>query len=385
MTAQSILSLKRLSKFALVAAFMVLAQASFAEFQASSSANSTLGGLTLGGTTEAAKAEATADNLAYLQSRLENLNSQIANSSSASEIAQLKAVADALKEIIARLKAGYIITAYSVTSDEATLETIIEVTFANAAGNTLIVKTVIPGPEEDETSTDEDTSNDASSAGSDTTDLLTQILQQFGSQLAGGQNPLSAVQGTLDTIVANNGASGPVEQMTEALKQAVNAALQCTAGGQPKAGNGVAVYDISAQKVYMPDGTVLEAHSGTGAYKDNPAYVNMKGKGSTPPGVYTLSMRESLFYGEEALRMNPSSSTQMYGRDGILVHRPLRRGGGSAGCTVLPEYQKFLAAYKSGQVKQMVVVSSVSEANNMCEKKTIAPYHTPNPGGMGAK
>jgi Protein of unknown function (DUF2778) len=385
MAAQRTVFLKRLCTFALLAAALVLAQPAVADFQASSSANSTLGGLTLGGTTAAAKAEATADNLAFLENKLEELNAQIAGTSNASDLAQLKAVAKALKDIIARLNAGYTITAYSVTSDESTLETIIAVTFADAAGNTLVVKTVIPAPEEDDSSSDEDSSDDSSSSESSGTDLLTQILQQFGSQLAAGQNPLSAVQSTLDNLVANNGASGPVEQMTEALKQAVNAALQCTAGGTPKAANGVAVYDISAQKVYMPDGTVLEAHSGTGQYKDNPSSVNMKGQGSTPPGVYTLSMRESLFHGEEALRMNPGSSNQMYGRDGILVHRPLRQGGGSAGCTVLPEYQKFLAAYKSGQVKQMVVVSSLSEANSMCEKLTISPYDTRNPGSAVAK
>src|SRR5690606_18822903 len=39
--------------------------------------------------------------------------------------------------------------------------------------------------------------------------------------------------------------------------------------GGKRAGNGVAVYDISAAKVYMPDGSVLEAHSGIGKMADN--------------------------------------------------------------------------------------------------------------------
>lgn len=39
----------------------------------------------------------------------------------------------------------------------------------------------------------------------------------------------------------------------------------------PGAGNGVAVYDISAQTVTMPDGSVLEAHSGIGHMADDPA------------------------------------------------------------------------------------------------------------------
>ena len=35
-------------------------------------------------------------------------------------------------------------------------------------------------------------------------------------------------------------------------------------GGGARAANSVAVYDISAARVYMPDGSVLEAHSGIG-------------------------------------------------------------------------------------------------------------------------
>ena len=43
-------------------------------------------------------------------------------------------------------------------------------------------------------------------------------------------------------------------------------------GGLPGRGSGIAVYDISAAVVHMPDGTKLEAHSGIGHRKDNPKY-----------------------------------------------------------------------------------------------------------------
>lgn len=371
---------KRFKLLALMAALLLAfsAQPAVAQFQAATTLNSSLGGLNT-----QTGAEATSSNVSLLQARVSQLQTQLAATSSTAEAAQLQAVITALQNIVSRLQAGLNLTGYDVTSDESTLETKITATFTDAAGSTTTLITIIPPLEdyiEATTASSDDSSDSSSSSG---IDLLTQILQQVGLQLGGTssgvQNPLSAVQSTLNNLVNNNGASGPVQQMTEALKQAVNAALQCTNGGTPTAGNGVAVYDITAQKLYMPDGTVLEAHSGTGMYKDNPAYVNVKGKGSTPPGVYNLTMRQGLFYGEEAVRMNPTSSTQMYGRDGILVHRPLRAGGGSAGCTVLPEYEKFLAAFKRGEVKQIVVVSSVAEANAACEVKRPPQYDTSTP------
>src|SRR5262249_6256936 len=73
----------------------------------------------------------------------------------------------------------------------------------------------------------------------------------------------------------------------------------------PPGGGGVAVYDISAQTVYMPDGTRLEAHSGIGEMADNPKYVHVKMRGPTPPHTYVLKMRETRFHGVEAIRMLP--------------------------------------------------------------------------------
>ncbi|MCO5065316.1 MAG: DUF2778 domain-containing protein [Rhizobiaceae bacterium] len=129
-------------------------------------------------------------------------------------------------------------------------------------------------------------------------------------------------------------------------------------GGSTKAGNGVAVYDISAAKVYMPDGTVLEAHSGIGKMADNPRYVNVKMGGATPPHVYNLKLRERLFHGVEAIRMLPVDGKNKYGRDGFLTHSYLLRGGRaeSHGCVAFKDYNKFLKAYKQGKVRQIVVV-----------------------------
>ncbi|MBX3596788.1 MAG: DUF2778 domain-containing protein [Rhizobiaceae bacterium] len=134
--------------------------------------------------------------------------------------------------------------------------------------------------------------------------------------------------------------------------------------GGAKAGNGVAVYDISAAKVYMPDGTVLEAHSGIGKMADNPRYVNVKMGGATPPHVYNLKMRERLFHGVEAIRMLPVDGKNKFGRDGFLTHSYLLRGGRaeSHGCVAFKDYNRFLKAFKQGKVKQIVVVSSGGRA-----------------------
>jgi hypothetical protein len=124
-----------------------------------------------------------------------------------------------------------------------------------------------------------------------------------------------------------------------------------------KPGNGVAVYDISAKTVYMPDGSRLEAHSGLGSMADQPRYANRKNAGPTPPHTYDLRLRESRFHGVEALRLTPIDGKNKFGRDGFLAHTYLLRGrrGESSGCVVFKDYARFLAAFKNGKVKRLVV------------------------------
>lgn len=130
----------------------------------------------------------------------------------------------------------------------------------------------------------------------------------------------------------------------------------------PKLSRGVAIYDITAQKVYLPDGKIMEAHSGLGNMRDNPKYIKVKGRGPTPPNRYKLSMREKLFHGVPALRLTPQDWDKMHGRNGILAHTYLRRRpGDSAGCIAFKDYYKFLAYYKKGLVKEIIVVERMSE------------------------
>ncbi|MHA7969779.1 DUF2778 domain-containing protein [Rhizobium sp. CAU 1783] len=134
-------------------------------------------------------------------------------------------------------------------------------------------------------------------------------------------------------------------------------------GRKPKLpGRGVAVYDISAGVVHMPNGEKLEAHSGRAHMRDNPKFVHVKNRGPTPPNVYNLRMRESRFHGIEAIRMTPVGDSKMYGRDGFLTHTYLlRKRGDSSGCVVFEDYNRFLNAFKRGQVKTLIVVPRMAE------------------------
>jgi hypothetical protein len=124
--------------------------------------------------------------------------------------------------------------------------------------------------------------------------------------------------------------------------------------------NHTALYDIEAHVVYLPNGERMEAHSGLGQWIDDPGHVSMKARGATPPNVYNLTMREGLFHGVEALRLNPVGDNSMYGRDGILAH-PYMLGpsGQSFGCVSFRDYEAFLRAFKRGEVNRIVVVPHV--------------------------
>jgi len=124
-------------------------------------------------------------------------------------------------------------------------------------------------------------------------------------------------------------------------------------------GVGTAVYDIVAQTVTLPNGEKLEAHSGLGDLMDNPRYVNVRMKGSTPPGTYIVTEREALFHGVRALRLTPiGGSAAIYGRDGILAHTyMLGPRGDSNGCVSFKNYDRFLQAYLRGEVKRLIVTA----------------------------
>ncbi len=121
-----------------------------------------------------------------------------------------------------------------------------------------------------------------------------------------------------------------------------------------------AVYDISAHTVYLPDGTVLEAHSGLGSRIDDPNHAHERNRGATPPDVYDLALRERPFHGVRAIRLIPVDQSKVFGRSGLLAHTyMLGPNGDSNGCVSFREYGKFLDAYLNHQITRLAVVSSV--------------------------
>ena len=120
-----------------------------------------------------------------------------------------------------------------------------------------------------------------------------------------------------------------------------------------------AVYDISAHKVYLPDGSVLPFRPRQRARRSGVTPTNVQG--STPVNVYDLKPRETLLHGVEAIRLDPS------GR--VPRARPQRLFGphlhawpqwDSFGCvlapaTTTPSSRRF----KEQKIKHLAVVASL--------------------------
>lgn len=132
-------------------------------------------------------------------------------------------------------------------------------------------------------------------------------------------------------------------------------------GGSAPYDRSTAVYDISARMVYLPDGTRLEAHSGLGNKLDDPSSANVKMRGVTPPHIYELKPRETLFHGVQALRLTPMGGDDaIYGRTGLLAHTfMLGPNGDSNGCVSFRDYDAFLNAYRNQGIKRLAVVARI--------------------------
>jgi Tlde1 domain len=134
----------------------------------------------------------------------------------------------------------------------------------------------------------------------------------------------------------------------------------------PGPGSHIAVYDIAAHTVYLPDGERLEAHSGLGHRLDDPRYVDQRRRGPTPPNIYDLTLRGHLFHGVRAIRLNPVDDDKMYGRDGMLAHTyMLGPSGQSFGCVSFKHYTKFLQAFLNGKIDRLVVVPRLKSEPRM--------------------
>jgi hypothetical protein len=132
-------------------------------------------------------------------------------------------------------------------------------------------------------------------------------------------------------------------------------------GGKPPYDKSTAVYVIANKTVYLPDGTQLEAHSGLGSKMDDPRFSHVRMQGVTPPHIYDLTPRESLFHGVPALRLNPiGGEDKIFGRDGLLAHTYMLGGNGqSNGCVSFRDYYAFLDAYRNKGVKRLAVITKL--------------------------
>jgi hypothetical protein len=108
---------------------------------------------------------------------------------------------------------------------------------------------------------------------------------------------------------------------------------------------------------------------------DDPRYVDVKGRGPTPPNVYDLTLRSGLFHGVRAIRLKPVAASSMFGRSGILAHTyMLGPSGQSFGCISFKDYPKFLDAFLRGEVNRMVVVPHLQSEPSVASvpQRTVA-------------
>ena len=98
------------------------------------------------------------------------------------------------------------------------------------------------------------------------------------------------------------------------------------------------LYVQSTGKLYRPDGSLAgSGYSGVGTGLNNPAMQDVKNVGPIPVGLYSLG-EVSNEKGPLTIRLNPSSSNEMHGRDGFLVHgdNHLMNHTASEGCIIMP-------------------------------------------------
>jgi hypothetical protein len=87
-------------------------------------------------------------------------------------------------------------------------------------------------------------------------------------------------------------------------------------------------------------------------------------RGPTPPNVYDLTLREEIFHGVRAIRLNPVDDDKMFGRAGMLAHTyMLGENGQSNGCVSFKNYDKFLRAFLDGKVDRLVVVARLDNSS----------------------
>lgn len=69
--------------------------------------------------------------------------------------------------------------------------------------------------------------------------------------------------------------------------------------------------------------------------------------------------------------MKPVGEGELFGRNGLLAHSYLLGPNGqSNGCVSFKDYDAFLKAYHSGDIKRLVVVKSIRDDTTRLARKT---------------
>ncbi len=174
------------------------------------------------------------------------------------------------------------------------------------------------------------------------------------------RHEIAAASGRAASQVAS---IAPLPPVLSAPKSSASQQAHNNAASLPVPDSRTAIYDIEAHTVYLPNGERLEAHSGIGPRMDDPKFAGQKNRGPTPPNVYDLTMREEIFHGVRAIRLNPVDDGKMFGRDGMLAHTyMLGPTGQSFGCVSFKDYPAFLRAFQKGEVARLVVVPHLGNA-----------------------
>ena len=116
------------------------------------------------------------------------------------------------------------------------------------------------------------------------------------------------------------------------------------------------IFEISTGKMFDPNGALHgEGYAGgdCGRFPDainNPAWIIVHNAGPLPPGQYTLAeLLPQSHLGPNAIRLDPDSTNEMFGRSGFFIHadladRATHPRSASEGCIV---YDARMAMWES--------------------------------------
>jgi hypothetical protein len=94
-----------------------------------------------------------------------------------------------------------------------------------------------------------------------------------------------------------------------------------------------------ASGVLSKDGeTIGEGYSGFGAGKNNPAMQQVQNAGPIPKGIYEIGApHDTQSHGPHVMALSPAAGTEVFGRDGFLIHGDAIADPGTAshGCIIL--------------------------------------------------